>query len=49
MIRHYCVLNIQGISIIVTETSENLAEGEETVQRPNGISNLPTYVVLRIT
>lgn len=42
MIRHYSVLYSQGISIVVAETSEKFGEGEETVQRPNGILNLPT-------
>lgn len=42
MIRHYCVLWSEGISIVVAETSEKFVEGEGTVQRLNGISNLPT-------
>lgn len=42
MIRHYSVLYSQGISIVVAETSEKFGEGEETVQRPNDILNLPT-------
>lgn len=44
MIRHYCVLYSQGISIRAAKSSEKFAEDEETVQRSNRNDKIPdTY------